>query len=531
MSSKIKLNNNQGDTITLEHSDTISSLGSRVIPLDNITHKVSTIAELRAMTERPEFVYVEAYDDSGSTYGAFGSHFFKRSSVVVADNGGTVIQSVNDTYELQYSGAVNARWFNTLQAAVDMNTTVIIDKPYTITSQINVDESYLVFTPEGSITSSTVNAVLYYTATSTKKRCGGEGIRLYGTGASTTGIIIDGRKNLIFEDVGIYNMGGDGFEFRDQNGFIENIVINKMEIDTIGRHGMFINKYNNSNFINEVTITALEIRQAGTIVGSGNEIHAYNAGASGSTSKISGFTFLHGNFDIRSADDNNPRDVEREANGVDIVKFSSAGGVIEHFNFYDCTFENTKLNDTTTQFALNFALGASRIKVIAPIMSVIKNYRNEANTPSLYFETPDKQVVSTKAIYNKYIGDGSFLQMTDTDINPTNSSLWDIDIRRSNDHARIGLAGGATKAAGIFFDTDNRDFGGNYAYIQKAATNGDLDIAQATTGNINLKCYGNIKMAVSSNGVGTMITTFPTADPLVVGQLWNNNGVVTVSAG
>ena len=111
MASRIKLNNNQGDTITLEHSDTISSLGSRVIPLDNITHKVSTIAELRAMTERPEFVYVEAYDDSGSTYGAFGSHFFKRSLVVVADNGGTVIQSVNDTYELQYSGAVNAKWF------------------------------------------------------------------------------------------------------------------------------------------------------------------------------------------------------------------------------------------------------------------------------------------------------------------------------------------------------------------------------------------------------------------------------------
>ena len=111
MAGKIKLNNNQGDTITLEHSDTISSLGSRVIPLDNITHKVSTIAELRAMTERPEFVYVEAYDDSGSTYGAFGSHFFKRSLVVEADNGGTVIQSVSDTYELQYSGAVNVKWF------------------------------------------------------------------------------------------------------------------------------------------------------------------------------------------------------------------------------------------------------------------------------------------------------------------------------------------------------------------------------------------------------------------------------------
>jgi len=143
MSSKIKLNNNQGDIITLEHSDTISSLGSRVIPLDNITHKVSTIAELRAMTERPEFVYVEAYDDSGSTYGAFGSHFFKRSFVVEADNGGTVIQSVNDTYELQYDGAVNVKWFG-------IDNTGVTDDTVKWTALETYAEGKRIFVPNGT---------------------------------------------------------------------------------------------------------------------------------------------------------------------------------------------------------------------------------------------------------------------------------------------------------------------------------------------------------------------------------------------
>jgi len=37
--------------------------------------------------------------------------------------------------------------------------------------------------------------------------------------------------------------------------------------------------------------------------------------------------------------------------------------------------------------------------------------------------------------------------------------------------------------------------------------------------------------AVSLDGTTVVITDLPTADPEVVGQLWNNSGVLTVSAG
>ena len=146
MSSKIKLNNNQGDTITLEHSDTISSLGSRVIPLDNITHKVSTIAELRAMTERPEFVYASGYHTKND--GAFGSHFYRLATDTgQVDNGGTIIRTVNGVYELQYDGLLKAEWFGvkydgTNEAALlHIAMAVGITE---ITSNIRVDSTYIV---------------------------------------------------------------------------------------------------------------------------------------------------------------------------------------------------------------------------------------------------------------------------------------------------------------------------------------------------------------------------------------------------
>jgi len=148
MSSTIKLNNNQGDAITLEHGNTISSLGNRTIPLGNITHKVNSIAELRAMTENPEYVHVTGYYNADD--GAFGSHFFKRIvSTGQTDNGGTLIINASGTlYELQYDGAVNVKWFgvtddgtnqaSTLELIFNTNSNVMIDDEFTVDSNISI---------------------------------------------------------------------------------------------------------------------------------------------------------------------------------------------------------------------------------------------------------------------------------------------------------------------------------------------------------------------------------------------------------
>jgi len=71
-----------------------------------------TIASFRLMERTPEYIYVKAYDSSGNTDGAFGSNFFRLATDTgQVDNGGTIIRTVNGVYELQYSGAVNVKWF------------------------------------------------------------------------------------------------------------------------------------------------------------------------------------------------------------------------------------------------------------------------------------------------------------------------------------------------------------------------------------------------------------------------------------
>lgn len=472
-------------------------------------------------------------------------NFYWNSTSTATDNGGTIIQVTGVStgrWIRLYNDFVNVKWFGAspsfdstipIQNALNLNTTTIFDDAYITSSTLNVSESYLIFTPKGQITSSATGAALYYTATSTKKRCGGEGIRIYGNSMSetTTGIIVDGRKNLYFEDIGVFNVGGNGFELRDQTSFIENIVINKMEIDNTGGHGLFFNKYNNSSFINEITITALEIRRAAINIATANEINFKNSNTSGGGSKISAVSFFHCNIDMRTNTTTSIRNTERLANGIDMIKFESSGAIIEHINFYDCTFENTGLNNSSTQFVFNFLSGAGKIKVIAPIFSPIGFYRNQANVIGLYFESPDKQIYSTKGVYNKYVGTGSFLNMFEsTDANPSNTNIYTVDIRKTSEFARIGLAS-TTKDAMIAFDTDNADYSGNYAFIQKAATNGDLTIAQNQAGNIVLKTFGSNKVTVNQTGVTSMITNFPTTNPNIAGALWNDGGVLKISTG
>lgn len=123
MSSNIKLKNEHGNT-------TIISSGSDAtdITLDGskILKQVDTIASLRAMSEKPSTVYVTGYHTAGDN--AFGSNFYKLIESAGVDNGGTIIVPTGVTtynYALQYSGAVNAKWFGAKGDGIADDTTAI----------------------------------------------------------------------------------------------------------------------------------------------------------------------------------------------------------------------------------------------------------------------------------------------------------------------------------------------------------------------------------------------------------------------
>jgi len=111
--SKIKLLNNQGDEVTIEHSDTASAQGNSVINIKDVTKQVDTIADLKLLDGTHKLVYVTGYHTKGD--GAFGSHFFEWDATSTeADNGGTIVKLDSiDTgrYKLKYEGAVNVKWF------------------------------------------------------------------------------------------------------------------------------------------------------------------------------------------------------------------------------------------------------------------------------------------------------------------------------------------------------------------------------------------------------------------------------------
>ena len=113
MASKIKLLNNQGDEVTIEHSDTSAKQGNSVVNIKDVTKQVGTIADLKALDGTHKLVYVTGYHTKGD--GAFGSNFFEWDATSTeADNGGTIIKLDSvDTgrYKLKYSGAVNVKWF------------------------------------------------------------------------------------------------------------------------------------------------------------------------------------------------------------------------------------------------------------------------------------------------------------------------------------------------------------------------------------------------------------------------------------
>ena len=154
MASKIKLSNANGKIVTIENND--SNMSDVTLNGASITKKVDTLANMRAMNELPETVWCSGYHTKND--GAFGSHFFRLKGLKTTedDNGGTVIIAtiggVDYVYELQYDGAVNAKWFgavpndNTagisnflaLKGAVENSIEIIIDDTFYMDQSTNV---------------------------------------------------------------------------------------------------------------------------------------------------------------------------------------------------------------------------------------------------------------------------------------------------------------------------------------------------------------------------------------------------------
>jgi len=69
----------------------------------------------------------------------------------------------------------------------------------------------------------------------------------------------------------------------------------------------------------------------------------------------------------------------------------------------------------------------------------------------------------------------------------------------------------------------------SYSYLNHKLSYNNLHIDNAYLAYMQQQT--EFKQGLKSTGGTVMITNLPTADPLVIGQLWNNAGVVTVSAG
>jgi len=124
MSTKFSLGNVNNAELVITNPDT--NFNGRAIDISKVAHQVDTITDLRAMTEKPDTVYVTGYHTAGD--GAFGSHFFKRVDSAGTDNTGTIIVPNGVTtyyYALQYDGAVNVKWFGAAGDGVTDDTTAI----------------------------------------------------------------------------------------------------------------------------------------------------------------------------------------------------------------------------------------------------------------------------------------------------------------------------------------------------------------------------------------------------------------------
>jgi len=123
-------------------TDSFSTLATKLGAVSTFV-KIDTIASLRAMTSTPSTVYVTGYTTANDN--AFGSNFFKwNPTSTVADNGGTIIKltgTLTGRYELQYSGAVDVKWFGADATGVADSTAAI---------QATINSSDNIYIPKGN---------------------------------------------------------------------------------------------------------------------------------------------------------------------------------------------------------------------------------------------------------------------------------------------------------------------------------------------------------------------------------------------
>ena len=211
--SKIKLLNNQGDEVTIEHSDTTSAQGNSVVNIKDVTKQVDTIADLKALDGSHKLVYVTGYHTKGD--GAFGSHFFEWDATSIeADNGGTIIALTSiatGRYKLKYSGAVNVKWFGAIGDGV-ADDTVAIQNAISILTVYVPAGVYIVT----STLADAVNDLTIFGDGSGVSAGGAKGSLIKST--ITTALFDNMNYNYNFKDIGFENTTTNGVCFKAGNG-------------------------------------------------------------------------------------------------------------------------------------------------------------------------------------------------------------------------------------------------------------------------------------------------------------------------
>lgn len=152
-------------TLTIEDGGELFVPFGGTLVSSDLVHPVDTIADLRNVTGKYKYVYVTGYHTKND--GAFGSHIFRLKGVKTTetDNGGTIIiATIGGTdyvYELQFSGAVNVKWFGgNIQAALDEYTHIENNSNVYISSSLKLRSSITIF-GGGSITSTNASVPIF----------------------------------------------------------------------------------------------------------------------------------------------------------------------------------------------------------------------------------------------------------------------------------------------------------------------------------------------------------------------------------